>query len=119
MQQKVNLYKLLAQRWKRKEKYFANYLFYLKMIKERALELLGDAEVFVFGSVVKKDYSPGSDIDVLIVSGKIPENLFEQSRIKYQLLKDFVNSPFEIHLVTPLLYENWYKNFIKEDYKKV
>ncbi|MCS7121542.1 MAG: nucleotidyltransferase domain-containing protein [Archaeoglobaceae archaeon] len=49
--------------------YFKNYRKYLQEISEILSNYLKKFEVYVFGSVVRGDYSPGlSDIDVAIVS---------------------------------------------------
>lgn len=44
--------------------------------------MLNDAEVYVFGSIVRGNYNPMSDVDVMIVSEKIPDNIIEQAKIK-------------------------------------
>jgi len=119
MKQKLNLYKLMFDRAKKKQKYFKNYIRYAKIISQRAKRILNDAEVIIFGSIVKGNYSIESDIDILIISKKIPESLFEQTKFKDKLLKRFNANPFELHLATPEIYENWFKNFIKEDYIKL
>lgn len=116
MKQKYNLYKSLANTYEGRGKYFENYLDYAKIIKDKAQSILGDVKVLVFGSVIKGNYLPNSDIDILIISDNAPENLFEEVKIKHEILKAFENHPFEIHLAPPKLYENWYKNFIKTGY---
>jgi len=35
-------------------KYFENYLKYAELIKKLSADLLGDVEVYIFGSIVKK-----------------------------------------------------------------
>lgn len=119
MEQTINLYKLLADRFQKKEKYFKNYLAFVKIVKERAQNILPDVKVLIFGSVIKGEYLPSSDIDILIISEKVPPEIFAQTKIKYELLKDFEANPFELHLVTPKVFENWYKLFIKNDYLEV
>lgn len=54
-----------------------------------------------------------SDIDVAVVSQKVPEKPIERVRIKLKLKDGFDTSPLEIHLLTP---EEWetYKRFIDE-----
>lgn len=114
-----SLYKLLAERNEANKKYFQNYLAYAKKIKERAQKLLGEARVLVFGSVVRNDYLPNSDIDVLVISSTAPQDLFTSTKIKLELTKDFERGAFEIHLIRPKEYENWYKNFIKDDFVEI
>jgi hypothetical protein len=112
----MSLTEMLFETRKKREKYFENYLEYAKKIKERAREILGEVKVFVFGSVLKGDYHPVlSDIDILIVSPKAPKDASEKSKIKIKILSEFeLGNPFEIHLVTPEDYEDWYSRFIKE-----
>jgi predicted nucleotidyltransferase len=119
MQQKYDLYKSLADKYKKRQKYFQNYLAYAKKIKIRAQETLTDVRILVFGSIIKGNYSPNSDIDILIISEQAPEKSFDQTKIKHEILKEFEDPPFEIHLVSPRQYENWYKNFIKEDFIEI
>lgn len=101
-----------------REKYFKNYIEFATEIKKKAKKILKDAKVFVFGSVIKNLYHPFlSDIDILIISDNLPKNWEDRRFIKLKL-KPY-GSPFQIHLVTNEEYENWYKNFIKEDYIEI
>ena len=67
-------------------------------------ELISEAEVYVIGSVARGDYVAGSDVDVLVISRRVPEKLSERGRIKV-LIEERLNlpyyHPFEIHLVRP------------------
>jgi len=96
-----------------KEKYFKNHLFYAKKIKEEAEKILGKVKVYVFGSILRKN-EIARDIDILIISPKL-KNSLPKSKILAQISKKigFIN-PFEIHLVSPEEYKNWYRYFIKE-----
>ncbi|MCX7661138.1 MAG: nucleotidyltransferase domain-containing protein, partial [Candidatus Omnitrophica bacterium] len=112
-----SLYKILAEEnEKNLKKYFKNYLLYGEKIKKRAKKLFSDAEILLFGSLVRGDYRADSDIDVLVISSRIPKELFKQSQIKLKLKEGFEDAPFQIHLATLEEYENWYKKFIKRDY---
>ncbi len=44
-------------------------------IKRRALEIFGDCEVYLVGSYAKGNYTLSSDLDILIVSDRIPERI--------------------------------------------
>ena len=44
-------------------------------IKERASKIFGDCEVYLVGSYARGDYTLSSDLDVLVVSNKIPEKI--------------------------------------------
>lgn len=113
----VQILKKIAER---KEKYFKNYYFYCQKIKEEAEKILGNVYVIVFGSVVKNEYSPSSDIDVLIVSDNLPEDYEERIRIKTEIKSRIDSfSPFQIHLATKSEYNDWYKNFIKDEFLEI
>lgn len=103
----------LIEEAREEEKYFKNYRKYAKLIKGRAEKLLGKVKVFVFGSILRKEEVP-QDIDILIISPKL-KTLTQKSKIRAELWKKIgFLAPFEIHLITPKEYENWYKFFIKE-----
>jgi predicted nucleotidyltransferase len=114
-----SFYEIILEEAKLRKKYLDNYMSYVKIIKEKAKKLLNDAEVYVFGSIVRGNYNPMSDVDVMIVSEKIPDNIIEQAKIKAKILEDFEPGIFQIHLVKPFEYENWYKRFVKNDIIKI
>lgn len=114
-----SLYKILAIENQKSRKYFQDYIFYAKEIKKIVKKILVDAKILIFGSVVRQDLHPDSDIDILIISSKIPDDLFEQAEIKIKIKNEFPDAPFEFHLVTPQQYEYWYKHFIKNDYIEI
>ena len=119
MKQSANLYRILANRFEKRKRYFEGYLDYAKAIKEKAGKILGEVRVLVFGSIIGRRYSPDSDIDILVISDNIPDSVLAGTKIKLQLTKDFISSPFQIHLVTPEQYAGWYKNFIKKNYVEI
>ncbi len=59
---------------KKKKEYFENFINYARLIKEVAIEMLEDAEVFVFGSVIDEKATMASDIDLWIVSNQSPRS---------------------------------------------
>jgi hypothetical protein len=94
------------------EKYFRNYTKYAKMAKKVAERELQDVRVFVFGSVVKGQATPASDIDLLIVSKSTPPSMKERAKIKAKILtKIGIFAPFEIHIVDEKEFR-WYERFI-------
>jgi len=117
----TNYIDLLIEAQKVRERYINNLEKYLKIIKRRAKKILGeDTKVYLFGSFLKGNFGPKSDIDILIVSPKVPIQVGKKSEILIYLKKGFsAYHPFEIHLATPEIFENWYKNFIKEDIKEI
>ena len=102
-----------------RKKYFENVDHYLQIIKREVTEIFPDAKVYLFGSVIRGDYKIYSDVDVMIVSDRAPENISEQSKIKVHLLREIGDlfAPFEFHITTTEVFENWYKKFIKDEIK--
>lgn len=105
----------------KKKKYFKNFNYYGKKIKKIAEKILGKGvKVLIFGSSVKGNWSPKSDIDVLIISENLSKNWEENLPFKVNIKKSLGSfSPFQIHLALPEEYENWYKKFIKNDFIEI
>ncbi len=114
----LNFYKIIAKKNKNAEKYFSDTVFYAREIKKLFQKDFPDVRIILFGSSVRGDYLPDSDIDILFISSKIPKDLFAQAEIKIRIKEFFPDAPFEIHLITPQEYENWYRNFIKGAFKE-
>jgi len=113
MNESISELDFLIETRKEKEKYFKNYLEYAQKIKTETERLLGKVKVFVFGSILRKDEVP-QDIDILIVSPELKTSQ-EKSLIRTKILKKLGTfSSFEIHLITPEEYRDWYSHFIKE-----
>jgi len=90
------------------EVYRTNWKKYSKEIKAE----LNDTEVYVFGSVIKGNTHPASDIDILLVS----ESFIDiKTRIKTHanLKLKYLDAPFEFHLIEPDKFP-LYKKMIKE-----
>uniref|UniRef100_A0A7J3KF60 Nucleotidyltransferase domain-containing protein n=1 Tax=Staphylothermus marinus TaxID=2280 RepID=A0A7J3KF60_STAMA len=87
------LEKLLVKLAKHRAEVFRNLEHYLKIIVEAIKDLDGKAEVYLFGSVVEGTYTLSSDIDVLVVTDKPPEEVL------VKLWESGVKDPFEIHVV--------------------
>jgi predicted nucleotidyltransferase len=109
---KITLTDLLIERKKREEKFFKNYLYYGKKIKKEAEKILGKVRVLIFGSILRED-EIARDIDVLIISPKLKKTQLK-NEIRLKIQKKLGPSPFELHLIRPKEYQDWYKNFIKE-----
>lgn len=113
MKKELTLTDLLLEKAKREEKYYKNYLYYAKLLKKEAQQLLGEVKVFIFGSILKKD-EVAQDIDILIISSKL-KTAQKKTEVRTNLQKKIgLFSPFEIHLITPQQYQDWYSHFIKE-----
>lgn len=112
---------LLIENLKIREKYLKNLDYYLKKIKKFFKEQLKEVKIYLFGSYIKKKkFGPNSDIDILVISPNAPTDITGKAKL-ISKLKDKIGrlNPFEIHIVTPELYENWYKKFIKKDFKEI
>jgi len=78
-------------------------------VKKVVLEVDPEAEVYVFGSVVRGDYTAASDIDVLVVTERVDRKHEIVTRVYRR-----VDAPVELHVVTRRLYEEWYRRFVPE-----
>lgn len=111
---------IIKEIWNEKKRYFEDYKRYAEIIKDKAKELLGDAKVIVFGSVVRDDYTPASDIDILIISDNLPDDQEKRAELRTQIKSSVGRpNPFQIHLITPEEFEKTYKSFIKEDFEEI
>jgi len=113
---KVEAVDLALESYKHKEKYFKNWRSISRKIKKVLVKFLEDKKlrVIVFGSVVRGNFTPLSDIDLLIVSEKVKPTLEEIVMIRRKI-KECLNDPYpplEIHVASPKLFRNWYKKFI-------
>jgi predicted nucleotidyltransferase len=109
----MRYFELLKRRAEWRKRYIENMDFYLKKIKEFFVENLEDVKLYVFGSFVRGELGPNSDIDILVVSPRI--SIHERGKLLADL-DDLIGAPnpFEFHLINPELYEEWYSHFIKE-----
>jgi len=113
-----SLIELELERIKAWRKYYKNLEYYLKEMLNTARKYDEKARVILFGSYVRGDMKPDSDIDILIVTdiaGNVRDRLKLRLEIASKIGRD---TPYEIHIVTPNEYRNWYKRFIDE-YREV
>ncbi len=83
---------------KEKEELFENALAVAEDIKRKAEKILGECDVYIAGSFAEGRHNLSSDLDILIVSGRIPE------KFSFEWYADFVkrltdNSWINIHPV--------------------
>lgn len=98
--------------------YFKNYKKYAKEIKDLLSKRLKNFEIYVFGSVVRGDYSPGlSDIDVAIVSDEF-KSRDKKLEIYDLLFERYFDTPFEFHLLTKKEWK-FYRRFIGDELIKI
>ncbi|MCD5396298.1 MAG: nucleotidyltransferase domain-containing protein [Candidatus Pacebacteria bacterium] len=114
----MRYFELLKKRAIERQNYIKNFDQYLQIIKKFFQEKLGEVEVYLFGSFLTSDFGPESDIDILIISPNTPQKSFQRSKLIAQL-KNKIGfwNPFEIHLITPEEYKEWYSHFIKKKKK--
>ncbi len=78
------------------------YKRYLPAIKRACEEILGECELYVFGSVLTGKFTAGSDVDLLIKVKKAPKSLRERAEleVKIEELAGLPHyHPFEFHIV--------------------
>lgn len=77
---------------KEREEVLSHIDKYLNIIKQAAKELDPEARVLIFGSYVRGNFRPDSDIDILIISDKYGVNSDLQAKMNaYILMKCFWN----------------------------
>ena len=80
-----------------------NWRFWCDSIAKAAAAILGPCETYVFGSAAKGHLTGGSDVDILIVAEKLPNDFKLRGNLKAEIervAKLPLYHPFEIHLVT-------------------
>ena len=90
--------------------------FWCDRIARAAERILGDCEVYVFGSVVEGRAVGGSDVDVLIVSDEIPDRNRDRWGLKARIEVEAglpLYHPYEIHLANREE-AKWYFRHIKK-----
>ena len=100
----------------KREKELKKIDFYFKILKKNARKVLGkDTKIFVFGSFArKKDFNPfSSDVDILIFSPKVKNELGKKVKVKEAIEKNNLPTFFEIHLANEETF-SYYKFFCKE-----
>jgi len=110
----MKYFELKIMEMKEKEKVIENLDSYLKKIKKAAKRELKDAEIYLFGSILTKKFSPRSDIDVAIISDSFKNDLNSRAKILSKIKKEINFNPwFEIHLLTKKEF-GFYRRFIKK-----
>ena len=93
---------------------FKNWETYAKKIKKVTKKILGDANVYGFGSVIRKKCTGSSDIDILICSPSVPEKGLRRAEIIAEIReKTKLPYEFELHLLTLKKFKVYKKMFGK------
>lgn len=104
-----------------KRKMVEKWREYVSKIAKACKEILGECEIYVFGSVAENKWTGGSDVDILIISNNTPSTSKEKAKIIATIEEKTnlpITHPFEIHLVTRKEAE-WYWKHIKKAIKIV
>jgi len=105
---------LLIEDAEERKRFFEDFLRYAEKVKEVVRRRDPNARIIVFGSVVRGDVRPDSDIDLLIITD-LAEKLDERINLRMEIMRILgEGSPFEIHIITAEEYENWYRRFIDQ-----
>jgi hypothetical protein len=86
-------------------------------VKQIVLSKWPNAELYIFGSTVKGNYSASSDIDILIVLDNRPDRE-EEYMVKAEVYAQ-IDAPIELHVASRSEFERWYKKFIGEDLVRI
>lgn len=98
------------------KKIIENWKYWVEKIAATAKEVLGDCEIYVFGSVAEGTWTGGSDVDILIVCSKRIKSNKERGELKALIEEKAclpLFHPFEIHLVSKKE-AKWYWRHIKK-----
>ncbi len=75
---------------------------HVEKIARSARNVLGDVEIYVFGSAAEGKLTASSDIDLLIVYEGAPEDFEAYENLKERILRGAgldIRSPFQLHIV--------------------
>lgn len=75
------MYKLLEARRREQQERLEIARAYV----DRLGHVLGRASALVYGSVVRGDFHRGSDIDILVISDALPEDVLERLKVLYSV----------------------------------
>jgi len=96
---------------RRRLSYLKNYLEAARRVKELVKSRWPEAETYVFGSVIKGEYTTSSDIDILVILDRepSPDEVADMRANVYMAMPD---APIELHIVSRRKFKNWYARFI-------
>lgn len=103
---------LLIELGKRRGEIIKNYERHLSRICTAVRDVLGDADVYLFGSVVEGRAVALSDIDIIIVA-EVGSNM-KKAEVVMEIEEKAglpFDNPFEFHLLTSDEFRRWRKIF--------
>ena len=105
------MFDVFAESGRRAMRFLRNYMDVARRVKEYVMGIDEEARVYVFGSVVEGRYTASSDIDILIVSDKIPPE--NRAEVKAEIKRLIgLDAPIQLHIASRREYESWYSRFI-------
>ncbi|MEM1646551.1 MAG: nucleotidyltransferase domain-containing protein [Ignisphaera sp.] len=113
----MSIIDILEENKRIRDNYTKNLDFYLNKIKEIVRKTDPNARVILFGSYVRGNFRPDSDIDILVIMNVKSE--FDRLRVYHEINKAIGSpNPFEIHVINQEEYTSWYSKFL-DVYKEV
>ncbi len=93
---------------------------HLVAIRDLARERFGPGvRVYLFGSTLRGDHGPLSDIDVAVVLDREPTES-ERAAFRAELRERLgLFHPFEVHVVSEESWRGWYLRFVKGECREV
>ncbi len=99
---------------KEEEKYRSDPKKLASAVRNAAEGIFGEVRVYLFGSVAEGKDTPSSDIDVMVVSSRVPKTAGGRAKVVARILEKVgLDAPLEIHLLRPEE-EVWYLRFVKK-----
>ncbi len=117
----TNIRAWLLKKGKQRYDMIRNYERYLPSIKKACEEILGECEIYVFGSVIEGKFTAGSDVDILIKAKRVPKSVREKASIIVRIEEKAnlpYDHPFEFHLVDESGFR-WYTDVLKVKFRKI
>ncbi|MEM2926582.1 MAG: nucleotidyltransferase domain-containing protein [Candidatus Bathyarchaeia archaeon] len=109
---RIRLVDLELEYSKIRKSYLNNISDYLRKIKEIGKKFDPYCRLIVFGSYVRGNMRPDSDVDILLIT-TLANNASYRCRLRAAIAREIgLVTPFEIHIITKEEYEKWYKKFI-------
>ncbi|MEM4914215.1 MAG: nucleotidyltransferase domain-containing protein [Desulfurococcaceae archaeon] len=107
-----NFVEYLYHKYLARKKCLENTATYIGRIKEACLSIDHYCRTILFGSYVRGEMRPDSDIDVLLVT-EHARDPWMRAKLYKKIFEDLgVEHVFQVHIVTQEEYEKWYKKFI-------
>jgi len=98
----------------RRKWYFENLDKVTEAIRRVLDKYFREYEIYLFGSVAEGDHTMASDIDILVVSSEMPEQVSKRSEIAVKIYEAIgLDAPVELHMVNPEEFQ-WYRRFMRK-----